>query len=51
MGTDVFLALRGPGTEAISLYNNDLASVKETCDRGPDVPEAAVAAWSNHVAP
>lgn len=50
-GTNVFLSLGGPQTEAISLYNNDLAGVQTICDRAPDVPEAALAAWSNHVSP
>jgi len=48
-GTDVFLALQGPETKAISLYSNDLANARKTCDRDPDVPAAALAAWSNHI--
>jgi hypothetical protein len=49
--TDLFLMLQGPETKSISLHNNDLVTVKKTCARGPMVPEAALAAWSNHVSP
>jgi len=50
-GTNVFLALQGPETEAVLLYNNDLTNAKKTCDRAPDVPKSALASWSNHMSP
>ena len=50
-GTDVFLKLRGDGTKAISLYNNNFAGVETVCDRGRDVAESALIQWANHTRP
>ena len=49
--TDVFLSLRGDGTESVSVYNNNLAAVETVCDRGQDVAESALIQWSNHTQP
>lgn len=50
-GTDVFVSLRGARTEAISVYDNNFTGVRKICDRTSEVPESALAMWSNHVWP
>jgi hypothetical protein len=50
-GTDVFLSLQGKETTAISVYNNELTKTKRVCEQGPDVPDSALARWSNHPGP
>ncbi len=50
-GTEVFLALRGSDTKSIAVYNNNFATVETTCDRDPEVSQAAIVEWSNHTKP
>ena len=45
--TKVFLTLHGAQTGTISVYDNDLGGAETVCDRARDVPESALAMWSN----